>query len=282
MKCECGSTSLHHDRVRGEMVCRECGLVVEENMPACEARYVRFTSLDHSGPLAFSTQNPVNSVRVKTHGERRLEEVYHLIRHKQVTQDVKDRAMWVAKKYLRREGVLPIHSIEDFVEAIVYLVSRERGLAYKPSAPMRTVLRVKKGLVLAGVPVWGRKTEPEYYLNRIAPQLGLGQGARTRCLELLTGINRFTPATRAAASVALALEEEEGKPDIKEIAGYAGISTSTLWKALKALKEERGGAWGEVEERVAKPAPVVAVEEDSQSADPCHYLKRLIGIFRGK
>jgi transcription initiation factor TFIIIB Brf1 subunit/transcription initiation factor TFIIB len=277
MRCECGSTSLFHDRARGELVCRECGLVVEESLPAREAHYVRYTSLDHSGPLAFSTQNPINPLKIKTHGERRLEEIYHELRHKETTEDVKERALWIARKYLRREGALPIHSIEDFAEALVYLVSRERRLAYKPTIPAKTIMRVRKSLVLAGIPVWGKTYEPEYYLGRIIPGLGLGEEVKRRCMEILIGIDRFTPATRAAASVALALEELGEEPRLREIARCAGISPSTLWKAIKALREERGETQDETEE----PAVPAVDDEATPPGDPLHSLKRLIRIFRG-
>lgn len=236
MECECGSLDMFHDRIRGEIVCRDCGLVVMENIPTADACYVRFTGSDHSEPLGLAPRNPLNPVKVKTHGERRLEEIYHELKHKPVVQDIKDRALWVAKKYLRREGRLPIHSIEDFVDALVYLVSRERGMVYRPSVPIKTVLRVKRSLVLAGVAVWGRTSDPEYYLNKIVPQLGLGQDVKKRCVELLNGMNCFTPATRAATSVVLVLEEMGEESNLKEIAGCTGISPSTLWKALKKVK----------------------------------------------
>jgi transcription initiation factor TFIIIB Brf1 subunit/transcription initiation factor TFIIB len=241
-RCECGSSNLSYDSVRGELVCRECGLVLEEGMLTSEAHYVRFTSSDHSMPLALSTPNPVNRIKVKSHAEKRLEAIYHALRHMEVPQEVRDRALWLAKKYLRAEGRLPVHSLEEFVDALAYLASRELRRPYRLKARLRTMKRVRKSLTHAGVAVWCRYVEPEHYLGRIIAELNLGPEVRSGAMGYVDCINMFTPATRAAVGVVLALQELGREVPYGGIAKSAGISDSTLWKARKRVKEWREGA----------------------------------------
>jgi transcription initiation factor TFIIIB Brf1 subunit/transcription initiation factor TFIIB len=252
--------------IRGELVCNECGLVLEENIVVSEARYVRYTSSDHNMQMSYSTENPVNPLKVKSHCERRLEAIHHLLKHTRVTQDVKDRAMLATRKYLRIQGKLPIHSLEDFVEAVVYLVSREYGFPYKAGIPMKTVNKVNKSLARAGVAVWSGNITPEHYLNMIIPKLGLGPEVKRNALEHLDRLNRFIPRTRAALSVVLALEETGEEIPIKKIAESAGISYSTLSKARKSLA-------GETKSKEVKNAN--RQDADGKTLQSYYFLERL-------
>ncbi len=237
LRCECGSLDLYYDRERAELVCQECGLVVEESLATAEAHYVRFTSSDHSEPLSISPSNPVNRLKVKSHPEKRLEAIYHEIKHKPVPQDVKDRAFWLAKKYLRIDGRLPVHSIKDFADALVYLASREKGVPYQPKVRFKFLMRIKRHLAEAGVAVWNSSIDPMIYLDRIVSGLSLGSEVYRKAAEIMDSITFFTPPTRAAVSVVLALEEL-GKTEVVPswVARSAGISASTLCKARKRLQ----------------------------------------------
>lgn len=265
-KCECGSTSFERDMVRGEVVCNECGLVVEENILVSDASYVRFTSVDHSAELSLSTENPVNPLKVKSHGERRLEAIYHELKHKEVTQETRDRAMNAMRKYLRKRGKVPVHSLEDFVDAVVCLVCREQKLPYKAKAKPRTITAVGKHLSRAGAVVWTRSWWPEDTINRIVPELGLGPEVRDRAAVIAEGINRFTPSTRAALGVVIAARELGKEVDRKAVTKIADISISTLDKDLKELREKK----------VETSSPRKTPEASTADVPDCYFLKRLM------
>lgn len=244
MRCgECGGEAVAD---RGELVCRDCGLVLGTETVA-SSDYVDFTSLDHHERITTMSNNPLrsrgNRARVKNYSENRDDEVYHLIEGHSSPDHVKRTAHLMINKYFRAGGTVPSPSIEEFVKASLHISYRLCGMVPPENLSTtrevdRAAKRLKEAGIKVGTSLWPRPTE---LISKAAERLGRPEVAEAaKKIYSRIGSNSIMPKNVACACVYRALQVEGVKVTFSAVAEAIGANPSTVGKTYRELfpKEE--------------------------------------------
>ena len=225
----------------GEYVCVQCGLIVAQHMVSHE-KYVSFTAVDHHAKITTASDNPLkkkgNRAKVKTHPERRDDDIYHLVAEADAPDHVRATALQLVSKLVRARGGLPTSmSKEQLVQGCIYIAHRIYGNVNPPGDP-ELAERVEKILsqhgIRVGVSVFSKPVE---LISDICSQLKLPPHVRERAFEVYSEVPYGSYSARNIAAVCVARAADECELDITraDIARAAGANENSVGKLYRSL-----------------------------------------------
>ena len=298
-KCpECGSYSFTEDPSRGERVCSKCGLVLQEEMIDTGQEWRAFDTEQMSrrarggAPLTFTKHDKGLTTEIgKGLGElykvpaKKRAQYYRLTKwHKRLIKS-KDRNLSFALSELQRivsflnlprpiheriaryyeeavnKGLVRGRSIESFIAALTYAVSREfnsprtldeisEASGVEKREIGRTYRYVARELQVRILPA-----DPITFVPRFCSMLGLSDKVQAKSVEILRKAKKHDitsgkgPTGVAAAAIYVACVLAGEKRTQREVADIVGVTEVTIRNRYKELIEKLG-----IEEEVEKKA----------------------------
>jgi len=243
-----------------ERVCTHCGLVIEDGGEiVANSAFTDFTNVEHHERLTSATGNPLrrmgNRAHVKSHAERRDDDLWHLIEDTSAPYDVKDTARTLVGAYLRKEKKVPAKSMEEFVDAVIYISyrmckrlppkkMRERMYEKRTTAKggkIKTVEGVlnklrEAGINTSGLPLWPR---PPELIEELCESMG-----KPHIVEKAKGIhaglkpNSSVSKNIACACVYRALKMSGESVTFRKVAEHADANPNTVSKICRHFFNE--------------------------------------------
>jgi len=264
---ECGSSHLERDYIRSEVVCSDCGLVVDENIidhgqewtsysPEDVATHSRtgppVSYLVHDKGLSTGMMQSTkqfsrlglldNRIRAGARGARGLIEALKQINRASSILGLpvafREQAAMMYRR-ARKKGLLPGRSIAVMAAATVYAVCRLNNvprtfneIAKATNTDEALVKRAYRA-ISRGLKLTPRLPRPKDYLERFASRLDLSRKVCSKAREYLNALPEVDPTgksplgTAAAAMYMAALDVGEPITQ-REVCQIIGVSEVTL------------------------------------------------------
>jgi len=272
---ECGASTSHRD---GELVCTECGLVLDEtfstanpvpsntgsspNTPEFLTRGLSTKiDKDHSeSHLPTSADRRTRQLRKWQHRIRRnnskernletaLNEI-HRIASALGIPDVTRKTACVLYRRALDEDLIRGYSIETIATASVHIACRKAGIP-QSLGDFETVARVPEKKIGRGFRQLKKQLDLEIppadastYIPRYCSNLDVDADVERHSRELLATldgsplVSGISPPALAGAVIYLAAEERGGELRQQDIAEVAGVSTNTISRRTRQLRQE--------------------------------------------
>jgi transcription initiation factor TFIIB len=257
--CEkCGSQDLIQDEERGELICARCGLVVSE-IKLSRSKYVDEPASNTSTKLSPKERREIERLMII---DRRLRadaedpyvlrvaiiEIDRLIQNMHLPRIVEENAQNIYRK-AQREGLVLRGTITGFAAASVYAACRTQGIprtlqqvSEESSENAKNIARMYR-ILISELNISVEPDNPLNHLSRITGAVDLPHKVERLAVDILleainTGYHTGkSPKGLAASALYIASKEQEERVTQKDLSEAAGVSTLTIRKHIKGLRE---------------------------------------------
>src|SRR3989338_3833601 len=254
-KCpECGSIHLSYDEHRGEVICNDCGLVIEEKMvDTGQDPQGKFDKSEKKGRGGAPMSLKKWQERVSTSIERNLRlamaELRVIASYLSLPNVVRDEASRIYNYVLQR-GLVRGRSMESVIAACLYAACRSYNIprTLDEMATASDIERKEIGrtyrFIIRKLGIRVKQSSPKDYVSRFSSVLKLLPKTQNDALKVLKRAEDVEltsgrgPAGIAAAALYVAALINDEKKTQREVADIAGITEVTIRNRYKELIEK--------------------------------------------
>ena len=240
-KCpECGSTKLYFDDKRSELVCRNCGFVINEEVPIIEAMHGSKAVKVLVNPKKKKMAVILNGI-LKTNVEKAMAPFYAEIKKMDLKKQVEAGVIKICRECVERKLTKRASKLE-ILAAATYIVSKRQGIpvffddfeeTYGVSRVkvLRAYRKICRELKIPMTPVGN----VDSYILRISSDMGYNGQLATVAIKAAKAKTTDNPMMLAAASIYVAAAILKIPMNQRDIARYAHVSEPALRENFQKL-----------------------------------------------